>query len=147
MSSLMIKLRSEEKLFINGAVLQNCSNRTTLKICSENARILRMREALHPDEAVTPVKRAYYLAQLGVTGTVCEAELQPQLREMLFQLIHVFRAFPNGSLLAEAVELLERKKYYKIMKLLGDFFELEKDLLQRNQMPSVQFEPLGQYAV
>ncbi len=135
MSSLMIKLRNDEKLFINGAVIQNCSHRAILKICSDDAKILRMREALHPDQATTPVKRAYYLAQLGVTGTVPETELQPKLRELLLQLLHVFNAFPSSHALAEAVELLERKKYYKIMKVLSGFFDLEADLFQRSQQP------------
>ncbi|OFW99584.1 MAG: hypothetical protein A3E78_00345 [Alphaproteobacteria bacterium RIFCSPHIGHO2_12_FULL_63_12] len=68
MTGLVLKLKPHEKLLINGVVLQNGDKAARLRVRTAGASVLRLRDALHPTEAKTPVQKAYYIAQLVVAG-------------------------------------------------------------------------------
>ena len=55
-------------MLINGAVIENGEKRSRLAIMTPNAHILRLRDAIHPEEVTTPVKRVCYIAQLVLSG-------------------------------------------------------------------------------
>ena len=65
MSGLVLKLAPKERLLVNGAVIENGERRCRINIVTPNANILRLKDAIHPDDANTPVKRACYLAVLA----------------------------------------------------------------------------------
>ncbi|BCA58975.1 flagellar biosynthesis repressor FlbT [Sphingomonas sp. HMP6] len=61
--TLRISLRDGEKLIVNGAVLR-AIGRTDL--CVENSvSLLRGREVMSPDDAVTPARRLYYACMIA----------------------------------------------------------------------------------
>ena len=68
MSGLVLKLGPKERVLINGAVIENGDRRSRLSIVSPSANILRLKDAIHPDEANTPVRRVCYSAQLVLSG-------------------------------------------------------------------------------
>ena len=68
MSGLVLKLGPKERVLINGAVIENGDKRSRLSIMTPNANILRLRDAIHPDEVNTPVRRVCYIAQLVLSG-------------------------------------------------------------------------------
>ena len=70
MSGLVLKLSPRERVLINGAVIENGERRSRINIVSPNANILRLRDAIHPEEANTPVKRICYITQLILSGDV-----------------------------------------------------------------------------
>lgn len=74
MSGLVLKLGPRERILINGAVIENGDRRSRLSIVTPKANILRLRDALHPDEASTPVRRICYSAQLILTGDASPEE-------------------------------------------------------------------------
>ena len=76
MSGLVIKLAPNERLLINGAIIENGDRRTRISIRSPNANVLRLKDALHPDQASTPVARVCYVAQLLLSGDADRAEGQ-----------------------------------------------------------------------
>jgi flagellar protein FlbT len=57
MSGLVLKLGPRERVLINGAVIENGDRRARLSIVTPNASILRLRDAIHPEEVTTPVRR------------------------------------------------------------------------------------------
>ena len=57
MSGLVLKLNPKERVLVNGAVIENGDRRSRLSILTPNANILRLRDALRPDEVNTPVRR------------------------------------------------------------------------------------------
>ena len=57
-SGLVLKLRPREQLLVNGVVIENGERKTSLRIKTEGARILRLRDLISPEKATTPVKRA-----------------------------------------------------------------------------------------
>ena len=68
MSGLVLKLGPGERVLVNGAVIENGARRNRLSILTPNANILRLRDAIHPDEVNTPVRRVCYIAQLVLSG-------------------------------------------------------------------------------
>lgn len=68
MSGLVIKLSPNERLLINGAVIQNGERRGKISILSPNVKILRLKDAIHPLDSDTPVKRLIHIAQFALSG-------------------------------------------------------------------------------
>ena len=68
MSGLVLKLSPKERVLINGAVIENGDRRSRLSIVTPGANILRLRDAIHPEDVTTPVKRVCYVAQLVLSG-------------------------------------------------------------------------------
>ena len=85
MGGLVLKLRPHEELLINGVLIENGERNARLRVKTEGAHILRLRDALSPEEATTPLKRAYYIAQLAVAGQLSNAEAGAILTEALFK--------------------------------------------------------------
>jgi flagellar protein FlbT len=53
MGGLVLKLAPKERVLINGAVIENGEKRSRLSIVTPDANILRLRDAIHPEEANT----------------------------------------------------------------------------------------------
>ena len=126
---LVIRLRPHEKFLINGAVLENGEKRAKLRVKSQGVNVLRLRDAMHPSEASTPVKRLYYLAQLGVTGDASNEDI---LKDLLPGLKAVFEAMPDS----ESRDIIERARthasaseFYQAMRALKLLIPVEEKLL------------------
>ena len=74
MTGLILKLAPSERVLINGAVIENGDRRAKIAIRTPNAHILRLKDAIHPDHANTPVARVCYICQLILTGEADAAE-------------------------------------------------------------------------
>jgi flagellar protein FlbT len=51
-TGLVLKLGPHERVLINGAVIENGDRRSKLAIMTPNAHILRLRDAIHPEEVI-----------------------------------------------------------------------------------------------
>lgn len=129
MAGLVLKLAPKERVLINGVVLENGDRKSTMKIMTPNAAILRLRDALHPDEAKTPVTRAYYTAQLCVAGDVDVETTDRELAPMLDVLAHAFSPLTEGAAVVEAQHQLEKGRHYSVMRALKPLIEVEARLL------------------
>lgn len=129
MSGLVLKLAPKERVLINGAVIENGDRRTRMSILTPNANILRLRDALHPDEAKTPVRRVCYVAQLVLSGDVAAAEARPQLLSGIEQLSQVMRDPDSRRTLQDATEAVIAERYYQAMKSLRQLIPREDRLL------------------
>lgn len=113
MSGLILKLRPREELMINGVLVENGDRNARLRIKTEGAHVLRMRDALKPEEADTPLKRAYYIAQLAVSGELTSIEAAAILRNAL-------DAFCSSDLRNAIEEKIAAGDYYQVMRSLRD---------------------------
>lgn len=68
MSGLVLKLSPKERVLLNGAVIENGDKRSKFSIVTPNAKILRLKDALHPNEVNSPVSHACYTTQLVLSG-------------------------------------------------------------------------------
>ena len=125
MAGLILKLRAHEQILVNGVVMQNGDRNTRLIIKTPDARILRLRDAIRPEEATTPVKRACYLAQLAVAGECTPEAAAVQLGDALHKL---GGSLPNGAAveqLGEARAALVEGNFYGVLRALRRLLPIE----------------------
>jgi flagellar protein FlbT len=128
MSGLVLKLAPNERVLINGAVIENGARRGRLNIVTPGANILRLRDALHPDEVNTPVRRVCYIAQLVLSGEVDPEAANPQLLQGIRQLRQVLLDDASQDSLQSAERALHEGQTYYVLKHLRNVLPTEERL-------------------
>lgn len=131
MSGLVIKLTPKERLLINGAVIENGDRRAKIAILTPNANILRLKDAIPPHEAITPVRRVCYIAQLALSGEVAVEEAKLQIESGVVQLSQVFQDHGSQEALKTAAKSVESADFYRALKSLRSLIAHENHLMQR----------------
>ena len=126
---LVIRLRPHEKFLLNGAVVENGEKRAKLRIKSPDANILRLRDALHPNDATTPAKRLYYTAQLAVTGDLDIPKAINELLPGLQALLDALTDEESQTHIADAIKHAQTGEFYCVMRALKKVFPYEEKLL------------------
>lgn len=129
MGGLVLKLAPRERVLINGAVIENGERRSRLSIVSPNANILRLRDAIRPGEANTPVRRVCYIAQLILSGDAPEDTGARQLCQGITQLMQALNDKGSLTLLRDARQYVEDGDFYRAMKNLRTLLPQEERLL------------------
>ncbi|CAN0586173.1 unnamed protein product [Ectocarpus sp. 12 AP-2014] len=129
MAGLVLKLGPKERILINGAVIENGDRRSRLQILTPDARILRLRDAIHPEEATTPVRRVCYSAQLLLSGDADPAEARLPLLRRIEELSQVFTDTDSRAALAEATDALIEDRHYRCLKALRILLPREDRLI------------------
>lgn len=137
MPGLILKLRAHEQILVNGVVMQNGDRNARLIIKTPDAKILRLRDAIHPDEANTPVKRVCYIAQLAVAGEVDIEQAKQQLASGIGQLSDALAGIDGAENLAEAMTALRDDNYYSVLRALRKLLPVEETLLAHALRPDV----------
>ncbi|MHA6327112.1 flagellar biosynthesis repressor FlbT [Roseivivax sp. CAU 1753] len=129
MSGLVLKLAPKERILINGAVVENGDKRTRFAIMSPNVNILRLKDAIHPEEAKTPVRRAAYQVQLALTGDIDPDTMRMDILGRIEELSHILIDPDSRRLLAVASDALIHNRYYQCLKGLRALIPREDRLL------------------
>lgn len=133
MSGLVLKLGPKERVLINGAVIENGDRRSRISIVSPNANILRLRDAIHPEQANTPVRRVCYIAQLVLSGDTDAEEAKLQLLRGIEQLSRVLTDDDSLSRLDAATMAVADDQYYQALKNLRHLLPREERLLSAHR--------------
>ena len=128
MSGLVLKLGPKERVLINGAVIENGDRRSRLSIMTPGANILRLRDAIHPEEVTTPVRRVCYIAQLVLSGDADQIEARQQLLRGVEQLSQVFTDHDSRRQLTQASEAVLADQPYQALKALRALLPREERL-------------------
>ena len=129
MSGLVLKLGPRERVLINGAVIENGDKRSRLSIMTPGAHILRLRDAIHPGEVTTPVRRVCYIAQLVLSGDADPADARHQLLRGIEQLSQVLTDHDSRAHLTAATEAVIGGQHYQALKSLRALLPREERLL------------------
>ncbi len=129
MSGLVLKLGPKERVLINGAVIENGDRRSRLSIVTPQANILRLRDAIHPEEATTPVRRVCYAAQLVLSGDAEPANARMPLLRRIEELSRVLTDHDSRMQLAAATDAVINDQYYQCLKALRALLPREERLL------------------
>jgi flagellar biosynthesis repressor protein FlbT len=129
MSGLVLKLGPRERVMINGVVMENGDRRTRISILTPEANVLRLRDAIHPEDAKTPVKRVCYIAQLVLAGEVDPEEARPQLLRGIEQLSQVFIDADSREHLRAATDSVVEGRFYQALKALRCILPRETRLM------------------
>ncbi len=128
MGGLVLKLGPHERVLINGAVIENGDKRSRLAIMTPNANILRLRDAIHPEEVNTPVRRVCYIAQLVLTGDADPADAKMQLLRGIEQLSQVLTDYDSRTQLSLASRAVMEAQPYQALKALRSLLPREERL-------------------
>ncbi|WGF87602.1 flagellar biosynthesis repressor FlbT [Marinivivus vitaminiproducens] len=130
MAGLKLKLGPHERLLINGALIENGRGQVELQVLTPNTAILRLRDALHPEQVDTPTKRACYLAQLVVAGNLRPDEALPQFEHHVRALRQAF-ADPGCLLsLDQALRAAREGDFYRAMRAVRRLLPHEAVLMR-----------------
>jgi flagellar biosynthesis repressor protein FlbT len=128
-TGLVLKLAPKERVLINGAVIENGDRRSRLAIMTPNAHILRLRDAIHPEQANTPVRRVCYIAQLVLSGDADPTQARQQLLRGIEQLSQVLTDPDSRLQLTSATAAVLDNQHYPALKALRSLLPREERLL------------------
>ena len=128
MSGLVIKLKPQEKMLLNGVLVQNGERAAKLRIRTEGAHVLRMRDALRPTDAATPARHLYYVAQLALVGEVEREPARDRLLEGLAALAHFYTDDVACADVERARAAVEADKFFAAMRALRRLFPIDDAL-------------------
>lgn len=128
MTGLVLKLGPHERVLINGAVIENGDRRSRLAVMTPNANILRLKDALHPEQVTTPVRRVCYIAQLVLSGDADPQEARLQLLRGIEQLSQVLTDPDSRTHLALATRAVAEGEAYQVLKSLRALLPREERL-------------------
>ena len=133
MSGLVLKLGPHERIMINGVVMENGDRRARLNVLTPEANVLRLRDAIHPGEANTPVRRVCYIAQLVLAGEADPEEAARQLEPRHRAARRRCSRTPDSrASLAAATAAVAERRFYQAMKALRAILPREARLLGLN---------------
>ena len=136
MTGLVIKLKPNEKVLVNGVILQNGDRAASIRVRTSDVSILRARDAMQKEDANTPLKRIYYIAQLAMAGEA-ETELAAQqVLQGLEPLKAIFGGEASGEL-ERAADAAKDQKFFVVMRAMKKLFPLEEALLHRSPAPAL----------
>lgn len=118
MSGLVLKLSPKERVLINGAVIENGDRRSRLAIMTPNAKILRLRDAIHPEKADTPVRRALVVVQMVLSGDTDPEKVHEALLKQIEDLSQVFTDPDSRKILGETTQSVIDRSHYRALKCL-----------------------------
>jgi flagellar protein FlbT len=93
-----------------------------------NAHILRLRDAIHPEEVTTPVRRVCYIAQLVLSGDSDAKDARLQLLRGIEQLSQVLTDHDSRTLLSQATAFVLEDQHYQALKSLRGLLPREERL-------------------
>ena len=129
MAGLMLRLKAGERFLLNGVVVENGPRSVRLTVLSPDARILRLRDALPPDQIDTPVKRLCYVAQLAVAGEIAEDRAEERMREGLGELAAALAGTAEAQVLQPLLAELDGRNFYALLRGLRRLLPAEASLL------------------
>lgn len=129
MAGLVVKLNPRERVLINGAVIENGDRRGSFAILTPQTNILRLRDAIRPDQANTPVRRLCYIAQLVLSGDAPAREGKCQLLRGIEDVSQALRDEDSHHHLAAATQALIADDFYRALKALRYLLSREARLL------------------
>lgn len=130
MPGLILKLGPGERFVANGVVIENGDRRARLNILTPESKVLRLRDAINPEEVNTPVRRVCYIAQLVLAGEADPEEAKTQIAYGIGQLLHVFDRGEGRAVLERARDALEADRYYPLLRTLRTLLPYEQELME-----------------
>lgn len=123
---LKLKLRAGEKVYINGALVQNGGTASELQILNR-VPLLREKDILLEKEADTPCKRVYFVVQTLYFSPTDESSVIQVLSKLS---IDIVRAAPSTAGYFDKIfASVSEKKYYTALKQVKALIEYEEKLM------------------
>ena len=143
MPGLVLKLRDGERVLVNGAVIEASGRGCRLRVLTPDTHILRLRDAIDPARAATPVGRLTHLVQMMVAGTVPDAEAAAEAVAALDALEAAFVDADDRDAVRAIREEIEAGRPYPALRALGPLRRREAEILAACPQAPVQARAAG----
>lgn len=137
MSGLTLTLKPGEKFLVGGNMVENGPRRSSIKIEDDSVFVLRLSDALHPDEITTPVRRAYEVAQNILACEIGVDEGVADLEARLHDLAPIFIKAGHEDLIVRVALAVSGRRFFGVLMALRNMFPVEADLLGLNEGGSI----------
>ena len=128
---LKLSLKPGERFVLNGAVVQNGDRRGVL-VLQNKASVLREKDIMQPEEAVTPARRIYLPVMMMYLD---EASAHQYFEEFSKRLAEFMGAISNPDVLADCVVVSKHvlaREYYKALMACRQLIEYESTRIAAN---------------
>lgn len=125
---LRIKLNPNERIVINGAVIQNGDRASRLTV-ENHAQILREKDIMMQEDSRTPVRLVYFHLQMLIIDSQNDAHYRTILDQGFVDLARVIRNTEMREHLAVCAEFIAKGDLYKALMALKPVIEYENVLL------------------
>ncbi len=125
---LKLSLKPGEKFVLNGAVVQNGDRRGVL-LLQNKASVLREKDIMQPEEAITPARRIYFPVMMMYLDEAGAGRYYDEFVRRLTEFMGVIR---NPQILADCVNISRHTmahEYYKALMLCRRLIEYEDERL------------------
>jgi flagellar biosynthesis repressor protein FlbT len=126
--ALKLRLKPNERVVINGCVVQNENRRYTLTV-SNFAQIIRGSDILDEDEADTPARRAYFVIQGMLLDPMRADDRADVLTTMMAKLYAAFQRPDMRDRVMQAMHHVGEADYYKALACLRPVMAYEETIL------------------
>lgn len=130
MSGLVLTLAPGESFLVNGVLLENGDRPSRIRVKDRDARVLRLSDAMRPEDVNTPVKQVYFAVQLLITGDLDVNQAMPAILREANKLADVFSTL-NSGMIPKLKEMLSRGNYYSALNHIKSIIAFEAEILSR----------------
>jgi len=123
---LLIKLAPGEKIVINGVVVENGGDHTTLRILNR-AHILRAKDILTFEEATSPARRIYYALQCLYLFPDNQSQSLESARAFMDDFVKA--ALSSSPLISEIINHLDHNDSYQMLKVAKKLMDYERRIM------------------
>lgn len=124
-----ISLRAGEKIFVNGAVMR-ADRKVSIEFMN-NVTFMLENHVLQPEDATTPLRQLYYIAQTKMIDPA-QAELtEPILLQSYRDLENAFENPEIKEGLQKSREQMERGRMFDALKIIRGMYVLEEKILAK----------------
>lgn len=127
---LKIQLKPQERVIINGAVIEGHPEGRTEIVVLNNASVMRQKHILQEADADTPCKRLYFALQMLYIDEESRDTYTESYRKFHKDLEDTFTLAPIRESLTLIQEAVENGKYYDAMKVCRDLIKVEAELFK-----------------
>ncbi len=136
MSSINLRLKPGEKLYINGAVIK-VDRRVSIEVLNDVSFLLEA-HILQASDATTPLRQLYFVVQSALMDPVNSGSIKDMVREMTARTIISCDNREIQFALVEAGELTDRGRYFEALRLIRRLYPLEAAILGKPEDPNCE---------
>lgn len=139
-STLRISLKSGERIFINGAVLR-VDRKVALEFLNDVTFLLE-NHVLQPEQATTPLKQLYFIAQMILINPEGAQQSMVMFRKSISMLL---TCFSNEEVLAELKRIdgmVSTGRAFDALKAIRGLYPIEEKILSDEEMTPAAVEQI-----